>query len=96
MGGSQTFTGNSFSYFANGIEGNFGNGEEGTAIDLFRIEKNNQGGTGANAYKGTFTINDTGVVTYAVAVPEPTSAALLCIGAGLVGFARRRRTAITA
>jgi hypothetical protein len=94
MGGTQAFTGNSFSYFAGGIEGNFSAGEEGTAIDLFRISKN-PGGVASLA--GTFTINDTGLVTYAVAaVPEPTSGALLCIGGALVGLARRRRLAINA
>ncbi len=90
---NQTFTGNSFSYFANGIEGNFGSGNENSAIDLFRIEKTTSPGTGTNAYQGTFTINDAGVVTYSV-VPEPATSLMIGLGAGLLGFSRRRQVNI--
>ena len=87
-GGVQPATGNSFSYFANGIEGDFGSGNEGSAIDLYRISKNP---SGVASLEGRFTINDAGLVTFANGVPEPTSAMMLCLGASVLGFTRRRR-----
>lgn len=93
MNRTQTFTGNSFLYFADGIEGNFGSGEENTAIDLFRIEKTTQGGTGANAYQGTFKIDSAGIVTYSV-IPEPVTGVMLGFGAGILGFSRRRQRVV--
>ncbi len=87
--GSQPFSGNSFSYFAGGIEGDFGSGNEASSIDLYRISRN-PGGVASN--EGTFTINDAGLVTFTNGiVPEPTSAVMFAIGAGIVGFSRRRR-----
>ena len=89
MGGTQGFSGNSFSYFAGGIEGNFGAGNEAAPIDLYRISRNP---AGVASLEGTFSINDAGVVTFTNGiVPEPTSAIMLALGAGVLGFSRRRR-----
>jgi MYXO-CTERM domain-containing protein len=65
------------------IEGDFGSGTSGTALDLYRI-----GGSWVSQL-GTFTLTDAGVLNF-TAVPEPSSAgtALALAGAAL---ARRRR-----
>ncbi|MFZ4764996.1 MAG: PEP-CTERM sorting domain-containing protein [Roseimicrobium sp.] len=67
------------------IEGIFGTGTSGTALDFFRI---NSSGTTA---VGTFTINNSGQVTFTSAVPEP-SRALLLLGGLVAAFGRRRRS----
>ncbi|HEX8312396.1 MAG TPA: PEP-CTERM sorting domain-containing protein [Chthoniobacteraceae bacterium] len=67
------------------------------ALDLFRIQARNnvasQYGAGAEnrvgQYLGTFTIDQVGAISY-LAIPEPTSIALLASAAGLLGFTRRR------
>lgn len=66
------------------IEGDFGGGAAGTALDLYRIA-----GSGVSPL-GTFTLSDAGVLNF-TAVPEPSAAltALSLTGAALV---RRRRT----
>ncbi len=81
------------------IEGNFGAGASGTALDLYRILNTNTGANptgivGTGSYEGTFTISSDGVVSFSVgAVPEPSRAILA--GAGLAGLMlRRRRRAI--
>lgn len=68
------------------IEGNFGGGAAGTALDLFRV-----GGTGVSNL-GTFTINNTGGVSFAAAVPEPAVPVFAAVGA-LALAARRKRQA---
>ena len=82
-----------------GTVGNFGAGTAGTALDLFRslgttTGANPTGTVRVGSYEGTFRINDLGVVSYsttAAAIPEPSRALLL--GLGAVGFIfRRRRT----
>lgn len=82
------------------IEGNFGSGVAGTALDLYRILNTNTGASptgtvGTGSWEGTFTINNSGVVGFAVnasVVPEPSRA--LLAGLGLSGiFFRRRRAA---
>ncbi len=81
-----------FQYFVaspSTIEGNFGNGAAGTALDLFRMQTGSSSALGD--YEGTFTISQSGQVTFNV-VPEPGSA-LLAVAAGLVPFVRRRRVA---
>ena len=89
MGGTQGASGNSFSYFANGIEGNFGAGNEAANLDLYRISKNPGG---VASLEGTFSIDDAGVVKFTNGiVPEPTSAVMLALGASVLGFSRRRR-----
>lgn len=89
MGGTQAFSGNSFSYFSGGIENNFGAGNEAANIDLYRISRNPNG---VASLEGTFSINDAGIVTFTNGIiPEPTSALLLTLGASVIGFSRRRR-----
>lgn len=50
---------------------------------------------GKGLYQGTFTLNSSGQVSF-VAVPEPSTYALLALGAGVVFFAIRRRNKQTA
>ena len=68
------------------IEGSFADGSEGTLLDLYRI---NSAGT---TYRGAFSINDSGVVSFTAAVPEPSTAAALLGGAALLFAVRRRRS----
>lgn len=69
------------------IEGDFGDGADGTILDLFRIA-----GSGVTQ-RGSFSIDDQGVITYFV-VPEPGSAAFATVtGALLIGSLRRRKSA---
>lgn len=89
--GSSSFT------LAGTVEGNFGAGASGTALDLYRILNTTSGASptgtvGVGSWEGTFTISNGGVVGFAVAaVPEPSRA--LLAGLGLAGVAfRRRRT----
>lgn len=78
-----------------------GSGIDATYLDLYQILKNNSGlpsdiqssANGASLFQGTFTIADTGVISFnpAAAVPEPSR--VLLAGLGLAGiFLRRRRT----
>lgn len=66
-----------------GIEGDFGGGTAGTALDLFRIA-----GT-QSANLGTFTIGDNGGLSF-TAIPEPGAVFLLGGVMGLLGLRRRR------
>lgn len=88
-GGTQSNSTTSFSVWNPTIEGNFDGGVINAELDLFRMTPNGTAGT-PGTYEGTFTIAQNGTVTYSV-VPEPTSAALLSLSVGLLGFARRRR-----
>lgn len=71
-----------------GIEGNFGNGTAGTVLDLWRVANN------ATTYRGNFSIDDEGAITFN-AVPEPSIFALLALG-GTVSLVFRRRRAVRA
>jgi len=84
-----------------GVNGNFGAGTAGTALDLFRslgtITEGGDitGGLRTGSYQGTFHIDDNGVVGYSVAptfaaIPEPSRALLLGLGASGLLFRRRR------
>jgi hypothetical protein len=82
-------------YGAPGIEGSFGNGTAGAALDLFRmvrsgLDDGTGNTTGNGTYEGTFKINDNGQVSFNV-VPEPSSLAILSMGASLLGVFRLRR-----
>jgi hypothetical protein len=73
------------------IEGDFGAGISGTALDLYRFYVVNDSDTSV-AYRGTFTIDEAGVVTYMnLAIPEPSTMALVSV-AGALLLNRRRRT----
>lgn len=82
----------SFSYFS-GLEGNFGSGVASSALDLFRMPT----GSGAGTYEGSFTISDTGTVSFSTStpgvVPEPSRVLFAGIGLGTL-LLRRRRPAV--
>ena len=80
-----------FSYFASNMEGNFGSGATGTSLDLFRTAPRVGTTPALGSYEGTFTITDTGALTFNIAgVPEPTGVVCLSL-TGLAFAARRRR-----
>lgn len=68
------------------IEGQSANGISTTALDLYRINANGVTST------GYFTISNTGVIGF-TAVPEPTSALLGLVGAGVLLASRSRKKA---
>ncbi|MGC4017479.1 MAG: hypothetical protein QM755_23640 [Luteolibacter sp.] len=71
------------------IEGDFGSGTAGTALDLYRI-----GSTGVTS-PGYFTISDSGVLSFTSTVaPVPEPSVTVAAAAGLLlGVSRRRRSA---
>jgi hypothetical protein len=73
---------------ATGIEGSFGSGTAGTALDLYEVGN----GSGNAAFEGTFSIADNGAVTFTSAVPEPSSIAVLFAGTTVLGCLRRRKS----
>ncbi|MDB6172893.1 MAG: sorting protein [Chthoniobacteraceae bacterium] len=80
----------SFSYF-DGLEGNFGNGTAGTTLDLFRMAPQTPATGVPGSYEGSFSIDNAGMLNFSI--PEPSSALLIGLGAGLLGLRRRRATA---
>jgi hypothetical protein len=71
------------------IEGDFANGTANSVLDLYRVNPVN--GQDAD-YLGSFTISDTGVLTF-TAVPEPGTVALLALaGSFLLIVVRRRKS----
>lgn len=91
-----TFSSGIDQIFTAGSWGNYPNvGAVEAALDLYRIQGRNdapgQYGEGdavrAGTYKGTFTISNTGDISF---VPEPGSTAILGL-TGLLALARRRR-----
>lgn len=98
LGGTQSFTGNSFSYFPTGIEGNFGAGTAGTALDLYQIIRTGTGPATAANNLGYFQISNSGVVSFGTPspspVPEPTGIAVGIL-AGLTGLMTRRRQRVS-
>ncbi|MGH8046230.1 MAG: PEP-CTERM sorting domain-containing protein [Chthoniobacterales bacterium] len=87
--GKFTSTGLDFAVWAT-IQGDFSNGTSNSVLDLYRIDP----GSSDSVYQGSFRINDSGIVTYTAAVPEPSSVALVGVVASLVAIiAYRRRKA---
>ena len=100
--------GTAFSIFAGGVQqqggtfaANFGDaGASVFALDLYRIQaKNNisgQVGQGETlrlgTYEGTVSVGSDGTVSF-TAVPEPSTYALMGLGALVIGFVVRRRRA---
>jgi hypothetical protein len=80
--------GTSFGSF-NGALGTFQNGTSGTALDLFRIVNTSDPSTGTTI-EGTFTISNSGVVTF-TAVPEPSTLASIALGGAVLFLAARNR-----
>lgn len=88
--------GSSFSYFSPTIEGDFGSGADGTALDVYRLAPAVGAaiGTGGD-FVGSFNIDSSAQLTFnAAVVPEPGSAAFVAISAGLLGIIRRRPSAV--
>jgi len=71
------------------IEGSFGNGTSGTALDLYRIS-----GASGTQYLGDFTIDSGGTLSFTAAVPEPSLPMLGAVGAILLLGRRHRRASI--
>jgi hypothetical protein len=92
--GGGNSSGISLAYFNPTIEGNFqhgtGNGGaygSGSVLNLFEM----QDGSGSGSYLGSFTINDSGSVTFQVtSVPEPSTYAMVAAG-GLLVLSMRNR-----
>ena len=80
--------------FATGVnvQGSGTGGIVAKSLDLFRVDGTSQ----ATSYEGTFSINSSGVVSYAnsiTAAPEPSRALLLGLAMGGVVLRRRRMNA---
>lgn len=82
-------------------EGSFASGATGTALDLYRILNtatgaNPSGTAGVGTWEGTFTISNTGSLSFITtsAVPEPSR--VLLGGLGLAGLVLRRRRSLKA
>lgn len=94
------FGGQGFSFFS-GLEGQFANGTAGNnaPLDLYRFAGNAASGTNAE-YLGTFSINNTGTLSFATttpgAVPEPGRVAFMGLGLGAFLMRRRRAARATA
>jgi hypothetical protein len=82
----------SFSYFdVSAATANFGSGTAAASLDLYRMTP----GSGDGQLVGTFTISDSGTVTF-TAVPEPGACVLIGCGlAFLLVVVRRRRSTAT-
>lgn len=89
-GGINTQGLTAFSYFggATSIEGSFANGTSGVALDLYTLQTGSSGSPGT--FEGTFSIDNNATVTFTAAVPEPSSALALALGATVLGCIRRR------
>jgi hypothetical protein len=70
-----------------GIEGNFGAGTSGTALDLYRISSS------AVTNPGHFTLSDAGIVSF-TGVPEPSVSMAGTLGALLLLTKRRRNQSV--
>jgi hypothetical protein len=79
----------SFTVYSNTM-GNFGNLTGGTALDLFRMAPAPLNSQLAGDYVGTFTIDDSGVVTFSP-VPEPGTCVLIGTAAAFLLVVIRRR-----
>lgn len=71
------------------IEGDFGDGTAGTVLDLFRLASSS--GVDTSTWIGSFSISDTGVITF-TAVPEPSVYAFLAVAATIAVVLRHRRS----
>lgn len=84
--------------FTVGNAGTFGDaGTVEQKWDFYRVAQFPQADAdaGKGLYQGTFTLNDAGQVSF-ITVPEPSTYALLALGAGVVFMAIRRRSKQTA
>lgn len=67
------------------IEGSFANGVANSVLDLYSVNAN-------TTYRGYFTINDQGIISFTTsAIPEPSTYALLVIAGTVALVALRRR-----
>jgi len=82
-----------FGNYSSAIEGNFGGGPSGTALDLFRATNTTTGSSPHTSDLGFFTADSSGNITFNVAsVPEPASLTMLGLGGCFLGLVRRRKS----
>jgi hypothetical protein len=79
------------------LEGSFGGGTGGSALDLFRMTTSTTAGL-PGTYLGRFTTDTSGNITFTptAVVPEPSALTALAGGAALLGLMRRRSAAARA
>jgi len=89
-----SFTATTTDFQIGNIEGTFtlATGTSGSVLDLYRLDP---GFGGTAVHLGSFTINDTGTVTF-TAVPEPTTTALIATALFVLVVTLRRRASRTA
>lgn len=76
-----------FGHFSGTTEAGFGEGVNGAALNLYRLAP----GTGKGELLGTFSISESGSITF-TPIPEPGVIALAALaGAALIGVSRFRR-----
>jgi hypothetical protein len=94
-GGVNSTVSSAFQYFndADAIEGNFGLGASGAALDLY-IMQTDTAPFDPGLYEGTFTISDNAELVFTPqGVPEPSSALMFALGGSALSFIRRRQRA---
>jgi len=89
-GGGNSDASDSFKYFNPTVEANSATGITSTALDLWRLDGSASTGT-PGTYVGTFSLNNSGALTF-TKTPEPATVGMLLLGFGALA-ARRRRTA---
>jgi len=90
-GSNDANTGLAFKTYQATFEGNSAAGITGDPLDLYQLTAMNGAGPFPGTYEGTFTINGSGDVNFAV-IPEPSTVGTIVLGAALLGFFGYRRS----